>query len=349
MPPKTIEWVGGIDGHVELIDQRLLPLKCERLICRQSQELYEAVRTLAVRGAPAIGVAGAMGLVLAVARHPDRDKAGFFDKLRASGDYLAGCRPTAVNLRWAIDRVLERARQVSDLPVGQIKQELLAEARRIRDEDAAMCRAIGQAGAELIREGSGVLTHCNAGSLATSEYGTALAPLYVAAEQGRKFRVYADETRPLLQGARITAWELSEAGIDVTVLCDSAAAALMAAGKVDLVMTGADRIAANGDTSNKIGTYGVAIAAGAHEVPFYVAAPTSTFDLSLATGADIPIEMRAADEVRLAGGQQTVPDGAAVWNPAFDVTPADRIAGIVTEHGIIRPVNRETVATIFRK
>ena len=226
---------------------------------------------------------------------------------------------------------------------------MLAEANTIRDEDAAMCRAIGRAGAHLIREGSSVLTHCNAGGLATAEYGTALALMYCAAEQGRKFTVYADETRPLLQGARLTAWELSQAGIEVTVICDNMAALLMAQKKVDLVVTGADRIARNGDTANKIGTYGLAVLANAHGIPFYVAAPTSTFDLTLADGQGIPIEERPELEISCGFGRETVPRGVKCYNPAFDVTPARLIRGLVTERGLIEPATEGSIENFFLK
>jgi methylthioribose-1-phosphate isomerase len=249
-------------------------------------------------------------------------------------DYLATARPTAVNLFWALERMRR---------VGINGERLLAEARAIDAEDTAMCRAIGEAGAGLIREQAGVLTHCNAGSLATSEYGTALAPMFLAAQQGRQFHVFVDETRPLLQGARLTAWELSQHRIPLTLICDNMAAQVMKEGKVQLVIVGADRIAANGDTANKIGTYGVAVLANAHGIPFYVAAPSSTFDLSLATGETIPIEQRTAEEITHGFGKQTAPDGVGVYNPAFDVTPARLIAGIITERGLIQPVDEATI------
>jgi methylthioribose-1-phosphate isomerase len=334
--PRTIHWVGGLDGAVELIDQTLLPTEVKYLVCRDVETLREAIMSLRVRGAPAIGIAAAMGVVLGIRDATDRTS--FFENLASVCDRLAGSRPTAVNLFWALDRMRRRAEALRDSPLDELKQSLLAEANAIRDEDAATCRAIGEVGARLIREGMGVLTHCNAGSLATAELGTALAGLYVAHEQGRRFQVYADETRPLLQGARLTAWELSQAGIDVTVICDSMAAQLMQAGRVDLVITGADRIAANGDTANKIGTYGLAVLARAHQVPFFVAAPRSTFDLTIADGSAIPIEMRSGDEIRKGFGRVTVPTEVRCYSPAFDVTPAELIRGIVTERGIIEPV-----------
>lgn len=342
--PRTIEWIGGLDGFVRMIDQTRLPTELVMLECRDVATMWAAIKRLSVRGAPAIGVAAAMGVVLGVREHAGTDRAAFLAKLREAADYLATSRPTAVNLFWALDRMRRVAESATDADVASLKLTLLQEARRIRDEDAAMCRAIGEHGESLIRPGCGVLTHCNAGSLATSELGTALAPIYVAHERGRPFRVYADETRPLLQGSRLTAWELGQAGIDVTLLCDSMAGALMRSGKVDLVITGADRIAANGDTANKIGTYGVAVLAREHQIPFYVAAPSSTFDLSLADGAAIPIEERDPDEIRCGFGCLTAPEDVACYSPAFDVTPARLIAGIVTEAGLIRPVGREGIA-----
>jgi methylthioribose-1-phosphate isomerase len=334
--PRTIEWVGGIDGHIRLIDQTLLPGEIRLIDCRDLPTLWEAIRSLRVRGAPALGVAAAMGVALGMVQAASHEQE-FYRRLDEVCDYLATSRPTAVNLFWALDRMRSVARRMQGRPLAEVRQGLLDEALSIQNEDARMCRAIGQAGQDLIAEGSGVLTHCNAGSLATSEYGTALAPMYAAHEVGRRFQVFADETRPLLQGSRLTAWELHEAGIDVTVICDSMSAWLMSQGKIDLVLTGADRIAANGDTANKIGTYALATLAKAHEVPFYVAAPSSTFDRSIPDGKAIPIEHRGEDEVACGFGQRTVPKGVACYNPAFDVTPARLITGFITERGIIRP------------
>lgn len=342
---RTITWVGGIDGQVQLIDQTLLPSECRVLACADVQTLWEAIRNLRVRGAPAIGVATAYGVILGIRDASDSQR--LFEKLNEACDYLAQCRPTAVNLFWALDRMRRKASSLRGLPVERIKDALLAEAHAIRDEDAATCRAIGKAGQHLIRDGDAVLTHCNAGGLATAEYGTALAIMYAAREQGRQFRVFADETRPLLQGARLTAWELAQAGIDVTVICDNMAGLLMKQGKVNMVVTGADRIARNGDTANKIGTYSVAVLAKAHGVPFYVAAPLSTFDLATADGTAIPIEERSADEIGKGFGRVTVPEGVACYNPAFDVTPADLIRGIITEKGIIQPVTASQVEHFF--
>jgi len=342
--PRTIEWVGPLDGFVRMIDQTRLPVELVMLECRDVETMWEAIRHLRVRGAPAIGIAAAMGVVLGVRHYAGSDRAGFLSRLEEVRTYLASSRPTAVNLFWALDRMRRLALAADDTDVSTLKLALLQEAKRIRDEDAAMCRAIGEHGESLIRPGGGVLTHCNAGALATAEWGTALAPLYVAHERGRPFRVYADETRPLLQGSRLTAWELRQAGIDVTLLCDSMAGSLMHTGKVDLVITGADRIAANGDTANKIGTYSMAVLAREHGIPFYVAAPSSTFDLGIGDGSDIPIEERDPDEIRRGFGCLTAPEGVACYSPAFDVTPARLITGIITERGLIDPVNRERIA-----
>lgn len=344
-PPKTICWVGGLDGQIELIDQTLLPSELRVLACRDVETLWEAIKSLRVRGAPAIGVAAAMGVVLGT-----RDAASpeaFFDKLSAVCDRLAASRPTAVNLFWALDRMRRRAESLRGHSLEKLKTAMLAEARAVRDEDAATCRAIGEVGVDLIRDGATLVTHCNAGGLATAEYGTALAPMYRAQEQGRQFKVFVDETRPLLQGSRLTAWELSRAGIDVTILCDNMVAHLMSHRQVDLVITGADRIASNGDTANKIGTYGLAVLAKAHNVPFYVAAPRSTFDLSLADGSAIPIEERSADEIRRGFGRLTAPEGVTCYCPAFDVTPAALIRGIITEVGLVAPVTRDRIRGIF--
>ncbi len=337
--PRTIEWIGGLDGHVALVDQTLLPGELRIVECRKVEAMWEAIRQLRVRGAPAIGIAAAMGAVLGIRDHAGTDRGGLLDRLSAVCQYLGTSRPTAVNLQWALDRMHAYARSTPLTDAAAIKQVLLDEAKRIRDEDEAMCRSIGRHGEALVKPGMGILTHCNAGSLATAYYGTALAPLYAAHEQGRHFHVFAGETRPLLQGSRLTAWELGRAGIDVTLLCDSMAASLMKSGRVDLVITGADRIAANGDTANKIGTYGLAVLARAHGVPFYVAAPSSTFDLSLPDGSRIPIEERSPEEVRRGFGTPTAPADVACYCPAFDVTPAELIQGLITERGIIQPVS----------
>jgi methylthioribose-1-phosphate isomerase len=339
--PRAIEWVGGRDGFVRLIDQTLLPAVLDYRDCRTVEEVWEAIRTLRVRGAPAIGIAAAMGVVLGL-RAERGGRAALARKLEEVTGYLATSRPTAVNLFWALERMRSCFTR-SALVAEAVADRLLQEALAIQEEDQRMCRSIGEAGAPLIADGCGVLTHCNAGALATGGIGTALAVLYVAAEQGRRFRVFADETRPLLQGARLTAWELQQAGLDVTLLCDGMAAQVMKEGRVQLAVVGADRVAANGDTANKIGTYGVAVLARAHGIPFYVAAPSSTFDLRLSTGDGIPIEQRDAREVTHGLGRQTAPEGITVYNPAFDVTPHDLITGIITEKGIIQPVTVERI------
>jgi methylthioribose-1-phosphate isomerase len=342
MTPRTIQWVGDANGFVRLIDQTLLPTELAYRDCRTVEEVWEAIRSLRVRGAPAIGVAAAMGVVLGM--QTCRNRATWLDRLREVTAYLRTSRPTAVNLFWALERMEHYNDALPwDLTPDQRRERLLAEALAIEEKDRRTCRAIGQVGASLIRDGQGVLTHCNAGGLATADYGTALAVIFAAAEQGRRFAVFADETRPLLQGARLTAWELHQRGIDVTLICDSMAAQVMKEGRVQLVVVGADRIAANGDTANKIGTYGVALLARAHDVPFYVAAPASTFDLSLPTGDSIPIEQRDPREVTHGFGRQTAPDGVRVYNPAFDVTPHQLITGIVTERGLIRPVTEAAI------
>jgi methylthioribose-1-phosphate isomerase len=344
--PRTICWLGDHEtGFVRLIDQTLLPTRLEYRDCHTVEDVWEAIRSLRVRGAPAIGVAAAMGVVLGV----QRCLSDQWQRLEQVAGYLRGSRPTAVNLFWALDRMQHRAHDLATTyPTEPWSRWLLEEALAIEAEDRAMCRAIGEAGAPLIGAGQGVLTHCNAGSLATADYGTALAVMFVAAEEGRRFHVFVDETRPLLQGSRLTAWELRERGIEATIICDSMAAQVMKEGRVQLVIVGADRIAMNGDTANKIGTYGVAVLAHAHGIPFYVAAPSSTFDRKLATGDTIPIEQRPPAEVTHGFGRQTAPDGVAVYNPAFDVTPARLITGIVTERGLIQPVDAHTIGHHLR-
>ena len=344
---QTLRWIGDVDGHLRLIDQTRLPVELVEIECRDVETVWEAIKMLRVRGAPAIGVAAAYGVCVALQQARGGDEAALSDRLKQAVDYLATSRPTAVNLFWALERMQKAAGRLAGQPTTAIVAGLLAEARAIHEEDRQMCRAIGRHGAELLRDGQGVLTHCNAGGLATSDYGTALAVFFAAAEAGKTLHIYADETRPLLQGARLTAWELQQRGIDVTLICDSMAAVVMREGRVQAVVTGADRIAANGDTANKIGTYGVALLAAAHDIPFYVAAPSSTFDLSIASGAEIPIEQRDPREVTHGFGRQTAPDGIAVYNPAFDVTPARLIAAIICERGVIRPVNRETIAAML--
>ncbi|HMB05832.1 MAG TPA: S-methyl-5-thioribose-1-phosphate isomerase [Isosphaeraceae bacterium] len=341
---ETVGWVGGAaDGFVRLIDQTRLPTEFIRIDCRDVPTVWEAIRSLRVRGAPAIGIAAAYGAVLggqAALRGSIHD---LRRAIRDATDSLRTSRPTAVNLFWALDRIDRAVDAGRDLAPPALLERVLAEARAIADEDKAMCRAIGRFGAGLVGSGQGVLTHCNAGGLATADYGTALAVLFAAHEAGKAIHVFADETRPLLQGARLTAWELQRRGVPVTLICDNMAAQVMKEGKVQMVVVGADRIAANGDTANKIGTYGVAVLARAHGIPFYVAAPSSTFDPSIPDGAAIPIEQRDPREVTHGLGRQTAPEGVSVYNPAFDVTPAALIAGIITERGVIQPVDARTI------
>ncbi len=328
--PKTLEWIGdAATGYLRLIDQTRLPQELAYLDCRDVESVWGAIRRLGVRGAPAIGSAAAYGCVIAAQK----------GKWEWALDYLATSRPTAVNLFWAIGRMQSLGTQDPD--------RLLVEAKKIHEQDAAMCEAIGRHGYSLIREGMGILTHCNAGALATGGIGTVTAPIYTAHAQGAGFKIYADETRPLLQGSRLTAWELQQAGVDVTLICDSMAAQVMREGRVQRVIVGADRIAANGDTANKIGTYGLAVLARHHGISFYVAAPSSTFDLHCPDGSAIPIEQRDASEVTHPLGYAAAPQNIPAYNPAFDVTPAPLITGIITERGIIQPVNEKNIRGVL--
>lgn len=328
------------DGNaVRIIDQRRLPGQLVERDLRTLDEVCDAIRTLAVRGAPAIGVAGAMGLVVSLMPFAEALDMQFEQRLRAGAAAIRATRPTAVNLPWAMDRMVRRAAVATSSP-REILSALRAEATAIRDEDRAMCERIGRHALALVPDGARVLTHCNAGALATAGIGTALAAIYLAAAAGRRVEVFVDETRPLLQGSRLTSWELSRAGIPVTVIADNMAASLMRAGRIDLCIVGADRIAANGDVANKVGTYGVAVAAHHHDVPMYVAAPTSTFDPATPNGAAIEIEQRHGDEIRRGFGALTAAEEASVHNPAFDVTPAALITAIVSDRGVHRPPYR---------
>lgn len=343
---ETLRWIGDERGHLVLIDQTRLPIELVERECRDVETVWEAIKQLRVRGAPAIGIAAAYGVVIGLQSVVESGDAEFLARLDEVSKYLAESRPTAVNLFWALDRMRDKTAALRGQPPSEIHRALLAEAQAIHEEDRAICRAIGRYGAGLLAERSGVLTHCNAGGLATSEYGTALSVFFTCQDQGKKLHVFVDETRPLLQGSRLTAWELAQRGIDATLICDSMAGQVMREGKVQAAIVGADRIAANGDTANKIGTYSVAVLAQAHGIPFYVAAPTSTFDLSIESGDQIPIEQRAAQEITHGFGKQTAPEGIGVYNPAFDVTPARLIKAIITERGVIEPVSRETIAAI---
>ena len=345
---ETIIWQGDTAGHLDLIDQTLLPNEMTRIQCRDIETVWEAIKMLRVRGAPAIGIAAAYGVVVGLQQTGDDNADTFWATFDKSADYLATSRPTAVNLFWALDRLRALAATLKTGSVVDARDAILAEAKKIHTEDREMCHAIGRYGAELLTDGQGVLTHCNAGGLATAEYGTALSVFFTAQDQGKNLHVFVDETRPLLQGARLTAWELMQRKIKSTLICDSMAAQVMREKKVQAVVTGADRIAANGDSANKIGTYSVAVLAKAHGIPFYIAAPSSTFDLSIESGDDIPIELRNPEEITNGFGKQTAPTGVEVYNPAFDVTPAEYIEAIITERGVINPVTKENVLAMIR-
>jgi methylthioribose-1-phosphate isomerase len=337
---QTLEWT---DQGVRFIDQTKLPTEEIYVTCKTYEQVADAIRTMIVRGAPAIGVAAAMGIALGV-----RDsKAEIVGDLKRDLEHICSVmgktRPTAVNLFWAIQRMQEKFERLRIRPITQIKQELVGEAERMHAEDIAANQAMGRHGATLMPSEGGVLTHCNAGALATAGYGTALGVIRAAVEQGKKIHVYADETRPFLQGARLTAWELMKDGIPITVISDNMAGAIMRQGKIGAIVVGADRIAANGDVANKIGTYTVAVLAKENGIPFFVAAPISTVDLACPDGSRIPIEQRNAREVTHIGGKQMVPDGVAVENPAFDVTPSKYVTAIVTERGIARAPYQESL------
>jgi methylthioribose-1-phosphate isomerase len=338
------------DGDtVVMIDQRKLPAEETYVRCKSAAEVARAIRTMVIRGAPAIGVAAAMGIALGVRMSKSTGTQKLAAEFYKICEAMAATRPTAVNLFWAIDRMKRSfaAGATAGESVDQIKERLDREADAIHDEDVASCRAMGAFGAAVVPGDARILTHCNAGALATAGYGTALGVIRGAVEAGKQVAVYADETRPFLQGARLTAWELMRDGIQTTIITDNMAGALMRQRKVDLVVVGADRIAANGDTANKIGTYGVAVLAREHQIPFYVAAPLSTIDLNTPDGDHIPIEERSPREVTHVGGSQLAPDGALVWNPSFDVTPNALIAGIITERGIFRPPYQESLKSAF--
>ncbi|NCC96792.1 MAG: S-methyl-5-thioribose-1-phosphate isomerase [Synergistales bacterium] len=328
MVPDTLRWD---DDSLILLDQRKLPWETCFVTCRSSEDVARSISSMVVRGAPAIGIAAAYGMALASLGGED---------IKVAREMLLASRPTAVNLRWALE-VMDSVKEGSP-------EDVLALARDLHKEDIEINRAIGDNGEALIADGSTLLTHCNAGAIATAGWGTALGVMRSCKEKGKRIKVYADETRPRLQGGLLTSWELMEDGFDVTVITDGMAAWLMKSGKVDGVIVGADRIAANGDTANKIGTYGLSIVAKAHGVPFYVAAPTSTFDLSIRSGDDIPIEERDGDEVRSPYGKELLPKKLKVWNPAFDVTPGENVTAIVTEVGVLRPPYDRSIATVLR-
>jgi methylthioribose-1-phosphate isomerase len=342
----TIDWQ---DDVIVMIDQRKLPGDEIYVRCRTPQEVARSIRTMVIRGAPAIGVAAAMGIALGAKRSTAKGTRQFAVEFQKTCDMMAATRPTAVNLFWAIERMKRSFAEGAQ--AGESPEELAArlegEARAIHDEDVANCRAMGSFGANVVPDGARVLTHCNAGALATAGYGSALGVIRAAVEQGKRIAVFADETRPFLQGARLTAWELVRDGINTTVITESMAGPLMRAGEVDLVVVGADRIAANGDTANKIGTYTVAVLAHEHKIPFYVAAPLSTIDLATPNGDHIPIEERDGREITHIGSARLTPEGAKIRNPAFDVTPHRYIAGIITEKGIVRPPYADALRRAF--
>jgi methylthioribose-1-phosphate isomerase len=351
MITSALKWSGDIDGFLEIIDQLALPGQLVRLQCRDVESVFNAIKTLTIRGAPAIGVAAAYGLVLALQENLEQTSALSF--LNHQCKFLASARPTAVNLFAALDRVRQKAALFSTsnptAELQQLRKVVFEEANCIYLEDIQMCRRIGENGERFIKDGAGILTHCNAGALATAGEGTALAVMFEAHKKGKKFTVYIDETRPLLQGSRLTAWELKEAGIDTVVICDNMAGSLMKQGKINACFTGADRIAANGDTANKIGTYSLSVLAKAHGIPFYIAAPSSTFDLKLPDGKQIPIEQRSPDEVSIINGLQVTPPGVNIYNPAFDVTDACYITAIITDKAVIEKPDSKKIAAIFSR
>jgi methylthioribose-1-phosphate isomerase len=338
---STIQWS---NGKVKIIDQTRLPARLSYVYCRDAKSIWTAIRKMQIRGAPAIGIAAAFGVVLGIQSSKAEDYREVKKELNRIINYLASSRPTAVNLFWA----LERMRQVAATndfgrDIKSLHKALLKEALKILEEDKEICRKMGKNGARLLEDGDTVLTHCNAGILATADYGTALAAVYIARNQGKKISVYANESRPLLQGARLTTWELVKKGVPTTLICDSMAGRVMKQGLIDKILVGADRITGNGDTANKIGTYSLAVLARAHRIPFYVIAPTSSFDLRLKNGKEIPIEERKPEEVSKPFGYQIAAKGVKVYNPAFDVTPASYIKAIITEKGIARPPYRKSL------
>lgn len=347
--PGVLEPLQWDDGALLLLDQRLLPGQTVYLRLTTPQEVWEAIRELKVRGAPAIGISAAYGVVLGVTGFAG-DAVELRDEVVRHAAHLTTSRPTAVNLSWALDRMKAKAAALAErnVPTEAAIDALLEEAHAIQAEDERTNRLIGEHALALLEDGTGVLTHCNAGGLATSKYGTALAPFYLALERGIKLKVFADETRPVLQGARLTAFELQRAGVDVTLICDNMAGHVMSKGWIQAVIVGTDRVAANGDVANKIGTYSVAVLARAHNIPFYVACPLSTIDLSTPTGADIPIEERSGDEVAMGFGKRTAPEGVAIYNPAFDITPNGLVTAIITEKGAVTAPYGESLRQLFR-
>jgi methylthioribose-1-phosphate isomerase len=353
MITSALRWVGDIDGYLELLDQRLLPQEFVELKIKSVEQLYEAIKTLTVRGAPAIGVAAGYGVVLSLQGVVNKDVQAAIESVQKACRYLGSARPTAVNLFAALERCEQAAKQFvesqASATVESLRRLVLETAHSIYQQDVDMCLKIGRNGQEFIKDSGAVLTHCNAGALATAGQGTALSVLYEAKKNGKRFVVYVDETRPLLQGARLTAWELQQADIEAILICDDMAGWLMKQGRIDAVITGADRIAANGDTANKIGTYTLAVLAKRNNVPFYVAAPSSTFDLSLSSGSRIPIEERDSAEVTGFAGRTVAPSGISVYNSAFDVTEAELLTAIITEKGVVKSPNERKILQLMKE
>lgn len=346
MMVKTVEWKGK---YLKVLDQTELPEKLVYLNCKTREEIWEAIKMLRVRGAPLLGVIGALSIAVEAQNYVCGELSKFKKRLYDTIRYIGSSRPTAVNLFWG----LERVKKVIDCgrygSVKELKEQIVREALAVLEEDVDICRRLGENGSRLLKSNAVVLTHCNAGALATAGMGTALAVIYAAHKQGKKIRVYADETRPLLQGSRLTAWELKEEGIDVTLICDHMAASVMRDKGISCVVVGADRIAANGDTANKIGTYSVAVLAKYHRIPFYVVAPISTIDPKIPNGSHIPIEERGSEEITNGFGKRTAPRGIKTFSPAFDVTPAELITAIVTEEGIVRSPFRRNIAKLLKQ
>lgn len=336
-----------LPGKLRIIDQTKLPEELVYVETDVATEIFDYIKRLVVRGAPAIGCAAALGLGAASQHSKTKTRKDFFKEVQEISDFLAKSRPTAVNLFWALNRCINKLNNSDETKVSLLKEILVQEGINILNEDISMCKAIGEHGIKLLKNKFGILTHCNAGALATGDYGTALSPIYAAHSLGMDLTVYSDETRPLLQGSRLTAWELKKAGINVITICDNMAAQVMKEGKINIIITGADRIAANGDAANKIGTYGIAILAKYHNIPFFIAAPYSTIDINISTGAEIPIEQRNPDEIKKGFGKLTAPINVNAYNPAFDVTPNELIRGIVTESGVLYPPFSESIKNMF--
>ncbi|MDD5454993.1 MAG: S-methyl-5-thioribose-1-phosphate isomerase [Candidatus Ratteibacteria bacterium] len=344
MPFAPIEWQ---NNKVKIIDQTSLPKKLSYLYIQTAEEMFDAIKTLKIRGAPAIGIAAAFGLYLGIKDYKTTSFKTFDKKFKDIIKYLSSCRPTAYNLFGAMERLQDKVGQFKKYPIETIKGAILEETLKIQMEDNKTCQSIGEKGANLIKDADAILTHCNAGGLATSGYGTALAVIFKAKEQGKKIKVYVSETRPLLQGARLTCWELAQEKIDTTLICDNMAGEVMKEGKINKVIVGADRIALNGDTANKIGTYSLAVLASFHNIPFYVAAPISTFDPKIRTGEDIPIEQRDPGEIENFAGKRITPKGTKIYNPAFDVVPNSLITCIITEKKLVYPSYRKNIKKVL--